>query len=62
MAYKFNITYSMQDEDFDSIDYAIYATIEKEVRQHINTDHGLLPTELYEKALQHALWSLGKEK
>lgn len=62
MAYKFEITCLVSDEVFDDIDYKIFATIEKEIREHIGTNQGLLPTGLYQKAIQHALWTLEREE
>lgn len=61
MAYKFEITCLVSDSVFDNIDYKIYATIEKEIREHIGVNQGLLPTKLYQKAIQHALWTLERE-
>lgn len=61
MAYNFEITCFITDEEFDSIDFAIFATIEKEIRERIGAKRGLLPDEVYLKAIQHALWTLEKE-
>lgn len=61
MAYKFEITCLVSDDFFNDLDYAIFSTIEKEVRKRMGIEQGLLPTELYQKAVQHALWTIENE-
>lgn len=61
MAYKFNITCTIPDEDFEELDYIIFSAIEKKIRERICTRQGFLPTELYQKAIQHALWTIERE-
>lgn len=61
MAYKFEIACLVSDEVFDNIDYAIFSAIEKEIRERIGIKQGLLPTKLYQKAIQHALWTIEEE-
>lgn len=61
MAYKFEITCTISDEAFEELDYVIFSAIEKEIRERIGTNQGFLPTELYQKAIQHALWTIERE-
>lgn len=61
MAYKFEVTCLVSDEVFNDIDYAIFSTIENEIRECVGITQGLLPTKLYQKAIQHALCTIEEQ-